>query len=827
LHAPEYHYYRALSLASAYRDGGAAERRELLEALREHDAQLREWSDHCPENFASKSALVSAEVARIAGDDDEAMRLYERAIRAAAENGLVHNEAIAYELASRFWRARGFAAFADTYLRSARACYARWGAEGKVRQLEAAHPHLRPEQPPAERSTMGAPVEHLELATVLEISHAVSGEIVLEKLIDSVMRTAIEHAGAKRGLLILPGDHELRIQAEATTGTGAIAVALRDARISSAELPESVVQYAARTGEIVLLDDASARGAFTADEYVQREHARSVLCVPLVKQGRAVALLYLENDLAAGVFTPARFSVLSVLAAHAATSLENARLFTERNRAEDELRRSQSYLAEAQRLSHTGSFGWNVSTGEISWSAETYRIFAVAPATPPTIALVLERTHPDDRSAVEAAIRRAEREGRGFDLEQRLLMPDGSLKHLHVVARAITDDAGRREFAGAVMDVTARKRSEEDLRASESRYRTLLDFAADGFMIHDDSGAVVDVNRQTCENLGRSREELIGMTTAEFDAYLDDATMRTVMERVAAGETITFETRHRRKDGTVFPVEVRARRVHYGERVFAISLSRDITERKRAEEEREKLRHAEADLARISRVTTLGEFTASLAHEIRQPIAATITNAKACIRWLERDRPDVREAREAASRIVAEGNRAADIVTRVRALYKNDAPRQERVDVNDVVRETLALLHSEALRHEVSIRAELAPDLPAATGDRVQLQQVLVNLILNALEATDAAPGVVRIASARGGEGELLVTVSDEGIGLPQGAADRIFDAFFTTKRQGTGMGLAISRSIVESHGGRLWAAPAEPRGTSFHVSLPAADPKE
>jgi signal transduction histidine kinase len=281
------------------------------------------------------------------------------------------------------------------------------------------------------------------------------------------------------------------------------------------------------------------------------------------------------------------------------------------------------------------------------------------------------------------------------------------------------------------------------------------------------------------------------------------------------------------KNGTVFPVEVRMRRVLYGERLYAISLTRDISERKRAEEERERLRQAEADLARVSHVTTMGEFTASLAHEIKQPIAAATTNATACIRWLARDVPDVGEARAAAARIVADATRVTGIVDRVRSLYKNDIPRRERVDVNDLVRETLALLQGEASRHAVSLRAELAPDLSATIGDRVQLQQVLVNLIINGLEATGAAHGVLRVASAQGEDGELLVTITDGGAGLPEGATDRIFDAFFTTKPQGTGMGLAISRSIVARHGGRLWATRAEPRGTSFHVSLPAGEPRE
>jgi C4-dicarboxylate-specific signal transduction histidine kinase len=250
------------------------------------------------------------------------------------------------------------------------------------------------------------------------------------------------------------------------------------------------------------------------------------------------------------------------------------------------------------------------------------------------------------------------------------------------------------------------------------------------------------------------------------------------------------------------------------------ALQTESLERKHAEEA---LHEAQADLARVSRVTTMGELTASLAHEVNQPIAAALTNANTCLRWLARDHPDLNEAREAASRIVKDATRAADIISRVRLLFKKGIPQRELVDVNEAIREMIVLLRSESTRHNITVRTELAPDLPQVTGDRVQLQQVLMNLIVNSVDAMKEVDGVRELAirSQRLQNEEVVVSVSDTGVGLPPQQADQIFNAFFTTKVQGTGMGLSISRSIVESHGGRLWAAENSPRGASFHFALP------
>ncbi len=249
----------------------------------------------------------------------------------------------------------------------------------------------------------------------------------------------------------------------------------------------------------------------------------------------------------------------------------------------------------------------------------------------------------------------------------------------------------------------------------------------------------------------------------------------------------------------------------------------DVTERRLAEEEREKLRQAQADLARVSRVTTMGELTASLAHEVNQPIAAAVTDAKTCLRWLAGDSPNLEEARETAARMVKDATRAAEIVSRIRLLFKKGTAERELIDINEVVREMIVLLRNEAMRYSVSVRTELAAELPQVMADRVQLQQVVMNLIINSLEAMKDENGTRELAiTSQSLENEhIIISVRDTGVGLPQHHADQIFDAFFTTKLQGTGMGLSISRSIVESHGGRLWAAANSGPGATFHLTLP------
>src|SRR5215471_11893035 len=351
----EAHFYGALSHAAACEAALPAHYRQHVQALTAHHRQLVAWAEHCPENFENRAVLVGAEMARIEGRDLDAMRLYEQAIHSARTNGFVHNEAVANERAARFYAARGFETISQAYLRHARYGYRRWGADGKVRQLDQLYPHLRTaEVAAAPTGTIGAPVDHLDLATVLTVSQAVAGELVLEQLLDTLMRTALAQAGAERGLLLLPRGDELRLAAEATTRGDTVSVRLTDQAMATAALPAAIVQYVLRTQDSVLLDDAAAPHAFAADVARSAPHARSILCVPLRHQAQLIGVLYLDNTLTPHVFTPTRSAVLTLLASQAAISLENARLYAERQQAEEAVRQTQAELAHMARLTTLG-----------------------------------------------------------------------------------------------------------------------------------------------------------------------------------------------------------------------------------------------------------------------------------------------------------------------------------------------------------------------------------------------------------------------------------------------------------------------------------------
>ena len=336
----DFRLYAALAHAGAWNDASPEDQSKHFEALVAHYKQLEVWAEHSPQTFENRAALVAAEIARIEGRILDAQDLYEKAIRSAHVHGFVHNEALACEMAGVFYSARGYEKIATAYLRDARYCYLRWGADAKVRQLEQLHPQIKAESSISDATaTIHTPVEQLDLATVIKVSEAVSGEIVLEKLIDTIMRTALEHAGAERGLLILSRGDGYRIEAEATTSSDHVTVVLRQARVTAADLPNSVLHYVLRTKEGVLLHDASAQNPFADDEYIRAHRARSVLCLPLLKQARLLGLLYLENSLTPHAFTPARMAVLKLIASAAAISMENTRLYSDLQEREARVRR--------------------------------------------------------------------------------------------------------------------------------------------------------------------------------------------------------------------------------------------------------------------------------------------------------------------------------------------------------------------------------------------------------------------------------------------------------------------------------------------------------
>jgi predicted ATPase/signal transduction histidine kinase/CheY-like chemotaxis protein len=396
----DYFYYTGLTVAALDEDASADDqtrRRDILRAQRE---QLREWAENYPPTFADKHALVSAELARVEGRDLDAMRLYEEAIRTARENGFVQNEGMANELAARFYLKHGIEKAAHSYLRDARHCYLRWGALGKVRQLDQRYPHLQDERAPASSTaTIGTPAEQLDLTTVIKASHAVSGEIVLEKLIETLLVIAVEHAGAERGLLILPHGEEYWIEAEARTVRNKVEVQLKHAFVMPAEVPESLFRYVVRSLESVILNDASVQNQFAEDEYVRRRHPRSILCLPLVKQAKLKGVLYLENNLAPDVFTPTRLAMLELVASQAAISLDHAQHAAHLAKANEALRGCLDTLASAPELDDFLGHVVAVITTHLGAVSSTVRVLNVEQNT-----LTLELLVADGRvmSAAEA-----------------------------------------------------------------------------------------------------------------------------------------------------------------------------------------------------------------------------------------------------------------------------------------------------------------------------------------------------------------------------------------------------------------------------------------
>ncbi|WP_134134368.1 PAS domain-containing protein [Paraburkholderia sp. BL6665CI2N2] len=478
------------------------------------------------------------------------------------------------------------------YLRNARQCYDRWGAQGKVKQLDERYPNLRRERTPACAAVLGEPTEQLDVETVVKALQALSSEMILADLIEKLVRLAVENAGAVRAVLILlrrgAQDSEPRIEAEAISGPGRIDVAIRQATITPFDLPQSALQYVTRTRECVLLDDASADSVYSKDEYVRRKSSRSVLCVPIVRQTKLVGALYLENDLAPCAFTSNRVALLQLLASQAAISLETAHLYSDLQLQAGLLQRLP---VSAWTLKPDGTPDF-VNQVWLDYSGQTLDFVRSHPAA------WMTAIHPEDREAASKAFWGGVRSGQGFAIETR------------------------------------------SLRAQDGSYRWHLQQAV---VLRDAEGKVL---------------RFVGTTT-------------------------------------------------------------DIDEQKRAEDA---LRRSQADLARITRATTLGELAASLAHEINQPITATIAYASACLRWLNRDEPDLGEARSAVVNIVRDGQRASQIIARIRARFEKGALIQEVVEVSEIVRETVGLLRGEAARYDISVRTELADGLPQIVGDRVQLQ---------------------------------------------------------------------------------------------------------
>jgi PAS domain S-box-containing protein len=552
--------------------------------------------------------------------------------------------------------------------------------------------------PPTVEETLADTRRNLQ--TLYQCNRALLHATEEYELLQSVCQILVEVGGLRMVWIgYLQFDREKTIRPVAIAGYDEGYVETVKGTWADSERGHGPLGTAVRTGKPCWTKDIRKDANFATwkGEALRRGYGSSI-ALPLMSDGEPFGAfsLYAAKP---GAFNESTLEQYTELANNLAYGVMALRTREERKHAEDKLRRSETYLAEGERLSHTGSWALNISSGEVFWSQEIYRIFGLDSGTALNRDLLTQFHHPEDQLFVEQTIDTAIREGRDFEMDSRIVLPDGSVKHVHTVGHPVFNESGElTEFIGVVMDTTERKRSEEALR------------------------------------------------------------------------------------------------------------------------------EAQAELARVARATTMGELTASIAHEVNQPLAAVVTNADACLRWLAAETPDLDEARAAAQRIVRDGNRASDVIARIRGFLKKGEPVTIKLSINDVVREIIMLTQGEVLRRDASLLTELADGLPAVSADRVQLQQLLLNLMINALDAMSAVtdrPRVLRIRTSTYESAAILVALRDSGVGLNPEQMERLFKAFYTTKPEGMGMGLSISRSIVEVHGGRLWATPNDGSGATFQFTLP------
>ncbi|WIW44911.1 AAA family ATPase [Bradyrhizobium sp. 62B] len=872
----EYHFYAALCHAALHAASSSEEREHHFASVTDHLARLKTWARHCPENFANRAALVGAELARIEGRDGDAERLYQQAIRSAHASLFVHNEALACEVAARFYAARELDDISEMHLQRAREGYRRWGADGKVRQLDRLLPYLATSNGQHSVSPGGSSVHHLDVTSVVKASQALSSEIELPKLIERLMTIAIENAGADRGLLMLPSANGYLIRAEARASGDQIEVALRHDPITPVACPESLVRYVIRTRESVILDDASKPSLFSADDYLRDRPPRSVLCLPLMKQRELAGVLLLENTLTSHVFVTNQITVLELLAAQAAISLENTRLYGDLAQAVERRKQADVYLtgekhvlemmatscplrdvlAALCRFFEESAPDCCCGIYPIDGRSKTFE-FGVAPSLPASYTSPIEGASvaaddsPRGRSIAEKAQvitpdigsdpRWIDAPCRAHVLEHGLravwstpiCSREGTVIGTVCVYQeeAASPSAHHQEVIAHVVHLASiaieRSQAEAVLRRDEF-YLTegqrigltgtfAWDVTTDEVMFSDQLKRIFEFELDTVVTIPLLRERIHPDDLRSSGVYLQE---------VQAGlDSADYELRLRMPDDRIKYLSVCARMVrHEDGQVECLGAIQDITRRRLAENARDSIR---SELAHVSRVVSLGALTASIAHEVNQPLASIVTSSETALRWLSRPEPDFGKVEPVLKRVVSDARRAADIIDRIRTMAGKGVTKRSEITLAEIISECMALLHHELQSRQLSISLDLDPNLPKVMVDRTQLQQVVVNLVVNAAHAVSNAGIAQRnvvVRTRKVDPDKVCCIVEDSGPGIEPEHLPKLFDSFFTTKETGMGLGLPIAQSIIEAHYGRILADnESSLGGARFVFELPAS----
>ncbi|MEW5861855.1 MAG: AAA family ATPase [Cyanobacteriota bacterium] len=785
----EYNFYYSLALLAQYSNLTATQQQEYMAIVAENQEKMQQWAIHAPTNSQHKYELVQAEIYRVSGQTLKAMEYYDRAINGARIQGYIQEEALAYERAAEFYLALGREKIARDHMSEAYYGFVRWGATAKVKELETEYPYLisqiqstdpnlSEDTATTSKMTTSGEVSVLDLATVMKASLAISGEIVLDKLLTALMKVSIENAGAIKGFLILPKNGKLLIEAAASIDSLEVVVQQSIPMETSQILPITVINYVARTRSDVVLENAAWEGRFTNDTYIQNQELKSVLCIPIINSGRLIAILYLENNLTVGAFTPNRMEVLKLLSSQAAISLENALLYTNLATANEqledysrtleqrvqertrELKLKEARLAEAQRLAHLGSWEFDIETQEVNWSAELFRIFGLHPEQPePTFREHQNLIHPDDvdlwLKSVDLAIER----GKAYELELKIFRPDGSIRYIFVKGQPTCNASGKvTKLLGTALDITDRKLAELAQQQSEAQLR------------------------EQAKKLELTLREL-----QQTQSQLIQTEKMSSLGQMVAG--IAHEINN--------PVNF-----IYGNIDYASSYIQDL-------------------LALIN----------VYQQEYRNPTPA-IQKATSEI---ELDFV-VKDLQKLFDSMKVGAERIRDIVLSLRNFSRLDQAEMKPVDIHEGIESTLLILQHRLKKDNLHSGIEVIKNygkLPRIFCYASELNQVFMNLLSNAIDAleeirsskevSDKKP-TISVYTEMASSTLARIRIADNGSGMTENIKKKIFDPFFTTKPVGSGTGLGLSISyqiVVDKHNGKLSCVSSSGLGTEFIIEMP------